>query len=68
VLAIEKLAVRKTGLVYRVTLHVQADPTLSLSAAHTLGGKVKSEICAALPQVQSVLIHMEPYVQTNANG
>ncbi|HEU4698277.1 MAG TPA: cation diffusion facilitator family transporter, partial [Gemmatimonadales bacterium] len=46
VLATEKLAVRKTGLVYRVTIHVQADPALSLHAAHILGGKVKSAIRA----------------------
>lgn len=61
VLAIEKLAVRKMGLSYRVTVHVQADGALSLSAAHGLGGRVKSEIRAAVPQVQYVLVHMEPY-------
>ena len=61
VLATEKLAVRKTGLQYRVTLHVQADPLLPLHDAHVLGGKVKSAIRESLPQVQSVLVHMEPY-------
>lgn len=61
VLATEKLAVRKTGLQYRVTLHVQADPLLSLHDAHILGGKVKSAIRDAVPQVQYVLVHMEPY-------
>ena len=61
VLATEKLAVRKTGLEYRVTIHVQADPGLSLYDAHVLGGMVKSAIRAAVPQVQSVLVHMEPY-------
>ncbi len=59
--AIEKLAVRKMGLSYRVTLHVQADGALPLSAAHGLGGRVKSEIRSAVPQVQYVLVHMEPY-------
>jgi cation diffusion facilitator family transporter len=61
VLAIEKLAVRKSGLAYRVTIHVQADGTLSLHDAHTLGGKVKSAIREAMPKVQHVLVHMEPY-------
>jgi cation diffusion facilitator family transporter len=61
VLATEKLAVRKTGLEYRVTIHVQADPDLSLHDAHVLGGMVKSAIRTAVPQVQSVLVHMEPY-------
>jgi cation diffusion facilitator family transporter len=59
--ATEKLAVRKSGLHYRVTIHVQADPTLSLHDAHILGGKVKSAIRASVPNVQSVLVHMEPF-------
>ena len=61
VLATEKLAVRKTGLEYRVTIHVQADPRLSLQDAHILGGMVKSAIRAAVPRVQAVLVHMEPF-------
>jgi divalent metal cation (Fe/Co/Zn/Cd) transporter len=48
-------------MTYLVTIHVQADPQLSLDAAHTLSGIVKSRIREALPQVQSVLVHMEPY-------
>jgi cation diffusion facilitator family transporter len=61
VLATEKLAARKSGLYYRVTIHVQADPDLSLHDAHVLGGKVKGAIRRALPNVQSVLVHMEPF-------
>lgn len=61
VLATEKIYVRKTGMTYRVTLHVQADPALSLHDAHILSGMVKSAICRHLPSVQSVLVHMEPY-------
>ena len=59
--AIEKLAVRKSGMAYRVTIHVQADASLSLHDAHVLGGKVKSTIRGAMPQVQDVLVHMEPF-------
>jgi cation diffusion facilitator family transporter len=61
VLATEKLAVRKAGMAYRVTIHVQADPAMSLDAAHVLGGKVKAAIRAAVPKVQSVLVHLEPF-------
>ena len=61
VCATEKLAVRKSGLQYHVTIHVQADPQLSLHDAHVLGGKVKSAIRATMPNVQSVLVHMEPF-------
>ena len=60
VLATEKLAVRRAGLGYRVTIHVQADPKLPLDAAHVLSGRVKSAIRA--PAVQYVLVHMEPFV------
>lgn len=59
--AIEKLGMRKSGLTYRVTIHVQADPHLTLDAAHALGGRVKSEIRSAIPRVSSVLVHMEPF-------
>ena len=61
VLATEKLLLRKTGVTYRATLHVQTDPAMPLHDAHVLGGKVKSAIRAAVPQVQSVLVHLEPY-------
>jgi len=61
VLATEKLAARKSGLGYRVTIHVQANPALSLHDAHSLGGMVKGAIMTAVPQVQYVLVHMEPF-------
>ena len=64
VLAIEKLAVRRVGLSYRAVVHVQADPALSLRDAHTLGGAVTRAIHGQLPQVQSVVVHMEPYERT----
>lgn len=61
VLHTEKLAIRRTGLVYRVTIHVQAEPSMTLHQAHVLSGMVKSAIRNALPAVQSVLVHMEPF-------
>lgn len=64
VLAVEKLAVRKTGLVYYVDIHVQADPSMPLEEAHILSGIVKSAIRAAVPEVVGVLVHMEPYLAT----
>ena len=59
--ATEKIAMRKAGLGYRVTLHVQADPLLSLADAHVLSGKVKYAIRTQIPSVTYVLVHMEPY-------
>lgn len=61
VLATEKLFVRRSGLGYRVTIHVQADPAMSLHDAHALSGAVKSAIRHAVPRVQYVLVHMEPF-------
>jgi cation diffusion facilitator family transporter len=61
VIATEKLAVRKSGLGYRVTLHVQARHDLSLHDAHVLSGRVKRAIRMAIPEVEYVLVHMEPW-------
>lgn len=62
VLDVEKLAVRKAGLVYYVDIHAQADPAMPLVAAHELSGKIKGAIRAAAPEVAGVLVHMEPFL------
>lgn len=62
---IEKLHVRRVGAELHVTLHVQADPAMSLAAAHALGGRVKAAIRAAVPRVHVVLAHLEPYAETS---
>lgn len=59
--AIEKLAVRRSGLMLFVDIHVQAAPTMSLEEAHVLGGIVKSALRRAQPAIQGVLVHMEPF-------
>ena len=59
--AVEKLAVRRAGRGYWVDIHVEADPLMSLEAAHIVSGKVKGAIRAATPQVLGVLVHMEPH-------
>jgi cation diffusion facilitator family transporter len=64
VCAIEKLKVRKVGLQYAVDLHVQADPFMQLHDAHIVSGKVKSAIRTAMPAVDAVLVHMEPFEPT----
>ena len=61
VAAIEKLLVRRAGISYHVEIHVQAEPLMSLAAAHALGGLVKSAIRQAQPRVRGVMIHMEPF-------
>ena len=59
--ATEKLAVRRAGTLYRVTIHVEAEAKLPLDEAHMLGGRVKRSIRAVVPAVQYVLVHMEPF-------
>jgi cation diffusion facilitator family transporter len=61
VLATEKLKARKSGTRFLLELHVQAEPSLSLHDAHILSGKVKRAIREAVPTVQDVLVHMEPF-------
>lgn len=61
VLAIEKLHVRKAGMSYHATIHVQAAPDMSLETAHALGGRVKHVIRQEVPSVDQVLVHMEPF-------
>ena len=61
VLATEKLKARKMGSRYFLELHVQAEPALSLRDSHVLSGKVKRAIRSALPAVEDVLVHMEPF-------
>ena len=61
VLATEKLKARKSGTRFLLEVHVQAEPSLSLHEAHILSGKVKRAIRSAVPSVQDVLIHMEPF-------
>lgn len=59
---VEQLLVRKTGLTYGVTLHVQADPTLTPLDAHALGGAIKAAIRARQPAAKHVHVHMEPFL------
>lgn len=61
VLAVEKLTVRRAGMVYHVDIHVQADADMSLHGSHELSGAVKAAIRNAEHRVQGVLVHMEPY-------
>jgi cation diffusion facilitator family transporter len=66
--AVEKLAVRRSGRGYWVDIHIEADPQMSLEAAHVVSGKVKSAIRATTPQVLGVLVHMEPHDGSTVNA
>ncbi|MBL8889521.1 MAG: cation transporter [Planctomycetaceae bacterium] len=57
---IEKVYVRKSGSGYHVDMHLHVSPDLSIRVAHALAGKVKAVLQQALPNLVSVLIHVEP--------
>lgn len=64
---IESLNLRSSGLGFFVDLHAQADAKLTLEEAHVLSGKIKAAICAEIPEVVKVLVHMEPFRGTTAD-
>jgi cation diffusion facilitator family transporter len=64
--SVENLNVRSSGLGFYVDMHVKADPSISLEAAHEIAAKVKYAILEAIPSVVGVLVHMEPYREGNA--
>lgn len=58
---VEKLLARRGGVGYFVTLHVQADPEMSLREAHRVGHRCKDAIMRRMPNVLDVFVHMEPH-------
>ena len=62
--AVEKLTVRRAGMVFYVNIHVQADAAMSLHDAHELSGAVKAAIRRAERRVSGVLVHMEPFADS----
>ena len=68
VLHIEKVVARRAGVGHFVTVHVQADPKLTLHDAHELGGRVRSRIVSRLPLVIDATIHMEPYERDDSGN
>ncbi|HEX6306540.1 MAG TPA: cation diffusion facilitator family transporter [Longimicrobiales bacterium] len=63
VLQIEKVIARRAGVGHFVTVHVQADPRLTLRDAHDLGGRVRARIVESVPAVLDAVIHMEPFME-----
>ena len=59
--AIERSEARKSGRLYRVVMHAEVDPDMTVADSHALTGIVKSNIRERLPSVASVLIHIEPH-------
>lgn len=57
----EKCLVRKAGMSYFVDLHAEVDPQLSVMEGHRISHCLKDAIQAEIPEIQDVLIHIEPH-------
>jgi cation diffusion facilitator family transporter len=61
VLGTEKVRMQLFGPDAHVDIDVEVDPELTVEAAHTISQRVRVEIQKELPQVQDVIVHVEPY-------
>jgi cation diffusion facilitator family transporter len=57
---VEKCLVRKMGYQYFVDMHIEVDPTMTVSHAHSIAHDVKDRVREKLPSVADVLVHVEP--------
>lgn len=56
----EKCWVRKSGMRYWVDLHIHVDGNLSVHEGHTIAHNLKAHLMKALPEIEDVLVHVEP--------
>jgi cation diffusion facilitator family transporter len=57
---VEKCFARKMGYQYVVDMHVEVDPQMTVSRSHDIAHEVKNTVCAKIPNVSDVLVHIEP--------
>lgn len=58
--AVEKCVIRKSGMVYFVDMHAVVGGSLSVAEGHAISHLIKDRVMEAIPQVQDVLVHIEP--------
>jgi divalent metal cation (Fe/Co/Zn/Cd) transporter len=52
--------VRKAGYQHFVDMHIEVDPSMTVTSAHEITRQVKHDVRAAVPSVRDVLVHVEP--------
>lgn len=57
---VEKCFVRKMGYRLYADMHVEVDPQMTVVRSHEIAHQVKDRVCAELPTVRDVLVHVEP--------
>jgi cation diffusion facilitator family transporter len=65
VFEIEKCRIRKSGLSYFVDIHVEVDGEISVRRGHEIAHDVKDALLDTLPQIADVIVHIEPFKDTN---
>lgn len=58
---VEKVLARKHGMQYLVDMHLEVDPEMSVRDSHAVAHTVKAQIQERMPEIQDVLIHIEPF-------
>jgi len=61
VLGVEKCFGRKSGTQFFFDLHIEVDPLMTVSDAHSVAHRVKDAILHECPFTRDVLVHVEPY-------
>lgn len=57
---VEKCFVRKMGYRFYADMHVEVDPQMTVLHSHEIAHEVKDKVCAEIPAVRDVLVHIEP--------
>lgn len=61
VIETEKCYVRKAGMKYHVDLHIIVDAHMSVRDGHTVAHNLKDYLQAQMPELDQILIHVEPH-------
>jgi len=62
-LGVEKLRVMRYGPDAHVDIDLEVDPLMSVMNAHRIAQHVRAKIQDTLPEVQDVMVHIEPYFE-----
>jgi divalent metal cation (Fe/Co/Zn/Cd) transporter len=58
---VEKCYARKMGYHLYVDMHIEVDPKMTVERSHEIAHAVKDKIREMMPNVNDVLIHIEPH-------
>ncbi|NQS98377.1 MAG: cation transporter [candidate division Zixibacteria bacterium] len=61
VMGVEVLTARKSGMSICVEAHVEVDPGMTVLESHEVASNVRDDLKMRYPQIQNVLVHIEPY-------